>query len=140
MVVGYDTEHAPPLSSRLAALPRGIRFGILSAVVVVVGVCTVVLVLVGITGGPVFDIAWALLWLILMLGWLVLIIPAAIALFKLGARKETPRWWVIVVGLFLLVVLLPILGLIPAAVVLMVERRTKSVTNAKRADWGPPVP
>ena len=81
------------------------------------------------------QVAWSLLWLALFVVWLVLLIVTAVGLYRLGARKHDPGWWALAIGLFALIMFLPFVGLIPAMVVLYVERRS---VREQRADWSPP--
>ena len=58
-----------------------------------------------------------LLYLAAFLAWLAVLVFVARALYRVGARRSDTRWWISVwVAIVLLVI--PLIGLIPAGVVL----------------------
>ena len=119
---GEDFWHEPP--SGFAVLPLWQRLGIFAAVALVGGVMVFAINDVG--GSELF---WLLFWLSVFVGWLALIVATAIGLFRLGKRKRTRGWWTLIIGLFLFMLLIPLLGVITAAVVVLAERRTKPVST-----------
>ena len=57
------------------------------------------------------------LFLVAALGWLAVVAFVARALYRVGVRRNETKWWISVWGAIVLLVV-PLIGLIPAGVVL----------------------
>jgi hypothetical protein len=76
------------------------------------------------------DVLWTIVFLIGFLGYFFVVLFVARALYRVGARRSTTGWWISVWGAIVLLVV-PLVGLIPAGVV-----RFKDGTDIERGAVG----
>jgi hypothetical protein len=62
------------------------------------------------------DVLWTIVFLVAFLGYFFVLLFVARALYRVGARRSTTGWW-ISVWAAIVVLVVPLVGLIPAGVV-----------------------
>ena len=67
------------------------------------------------------DVVWTIVFVVALLAWLSVIVFIARALYRVGARRNATKWWISVWGAIVLLVLLPLIGLLPALVALIID-------------------